>query len=128
MKLGLQVGLALFSLIPLFFGITGLVFGLTGSDLGGPSLLAVDNQYRYLGAIYLIVPFTLWSIIPDIEKHGRMLAMVLGVVFLGALGRAWAAVDMGDIPDMQRTAMIVELCLPLFLIWQWLVARKAAAA
>lgn len=128
MKLGLQVGLAFFSLIPLFFGITGLVFGLSGSELEGSSLLGVDNQYRYLGAIYLLVPFTLWSIIPDIEKHGRTLAMVLGLVFLGALGRAWAAIDMGGIPDMQRTAMMVELCLPLFLIWQWLVARKAATA
>lgn len=128
MKRGLQIGLALFSLIPLYFGITGLVFGLSLAEIEGPGLLAVDNQFRYLCAIYLLVSFILWSIISDIERQGRTLALVLSVIFLGALARAWAAIEMGGFPDMQRNAMIVELCLPLFLIWQRLVARKAAAA
>ncbi len=128
MKLGLQIGLGVLSLIPLFFSIMGIVNGASFFMPDGGYPAAIDNQLRYLSAIYLLVTILLWWTIPNVEKHGLVLAFICGVIFLGGLARFLSHSTIGPGLETQFAGMLLELGSPIFLIWQRLVARKAAAA
>lgn len=128
MKLGLQVGLGVLSLIPLFFSIMGIVNGAAFFMPDGGYPAAIDNQLRYLSAIYLLVTLLLWWTIPNVETQGVILAFICAVIFLGGLARLFSYMTLGPGIDTQLAGMVLELSAPIFLIWQRLVARKAAAA
>jgi hypothetical protein len=60
MRKSLQITLLILSLIPLFFGLTGVIFG-TGRFLAeGNVVPQLDSQFRYLSGIYLLVSFLIW--------------------------------------------------------------------
>lgn len=122
MKLGLQIVLALVSLIPLYFAVTGVVLGPPDAGAGGAE---TDNQFRYLSAYYLSFAFGLWYVIADVERRGWVLRFILAAVFLGGLARAWSVMQVGEGNPGQTIGMYVELASPLLLLWQALVARKA---
>lgn len=126
MKMGLQIALVILSLIPLYFGVTGMLLGVSTYMPEGGYPASIDNQFRYLGGIYLLVAIMLWRIIPAIEKHGTTLAIVLGVVFIGALARVLSIFTLESPPPIMISAMIVEFVLPLLLVWQRVVAQSAA--
>ncbi|MEM9178856.1 MAG: DUF4345 domain-containing protein [Pseudomonadota bacterium] len=128
MKLGLQIALGVFSLIPLFFAVTGIMTGAASLMPEGDVPAAIDNQFRYLSAIYLLVPMVLWWTIPKIDERGLVLALVCAAVFLGGAARFLSYSTIGPGLDRQFAGMLIELSSPIFLIWQRLVARKAAAA
>ncbi|MEO1189659.1 MAG: DUF4345 family protein, partial [Pseudomonadota bacterium] len=88
----------------------------------------IDNQLRYLSAIYLLVTLLLWWTIPNVETQGLVLAFICAVIFLGGLARLLSYTTVGPGIDTQFVGMVLELGSPIFLIWQRLVARKAAAA
>ena len=128
MKLGLQIALGIFSLVPLYFAILGIATGAGNFMPEGEFPAAIDNQFRYLSAIYLLVTMLLWWTIPNVERQGVILALVCAAIFIGGLARFLSYSTIGPGSDEQFAGMIVELCVPIFLIWQRLVARKAAAA
>ncbi len=128
MKLGLQIGLGVLSLIPLAFSVMGIAFGAAYFMPDGGYPAAIDNQLRYLSAIYLLVTILLWWAIPNVEKHGVILAFICGVIFLGGLARFLSHSTIGPGLETQFAGMLLELGSPIFLIWQRLVARKASAA
>ncbi len=128
MKLGLQIGLGILSLIPLFFAVMGILNGASFFMPDGGYPAALDNQLRYLSAIYLLVTMLLWWTIPNIEKHGTVLTFVCAAIFIGGIARFISYSTVGPGLDQQFAGMILELSSPIFLIWQRLVARKAAAA
>ena len=124
MKLGLQIALGLFSLIPLAFAVLGLMQG-TGYHVAEDQIVAaVDNQYRYMSGVYILVTFLLWYAIPQIEKHGRLMALLCAALVLGAVGRLISHMTIGPGSDEEFAGMIIEFCTPIFLFWQMLVARK----
>lgn len=128
MKLGLQIGLGILSLIPLFFAIMGIMNGASFFIPEGGFPAAIDNQLRYLSAIYLLVTMLLWWAIPNIEKHGTVLAFICAAIFIGGLARFLSHSTVGPGIDTQFAGMILELSSPIFLIWQRLVARSATPA
>ena len=128
MKLGLQIGLGILSLIPLFFAVSGIITGASYFMPDGGYPAAIDNQLRYLSAIYLLVTMLLWWTIPNIEKHGLILTFVCAAIFIGGVARFISYSSVGPGLDVQFSGMLLELGSPIFLIWQRLVARKAAAA
>jgi uncharacterized membrane protein YqjE len=76
MKLGLQIVLGLFSLIPLAFAAMGLMSGMAGADPAATVSAAVDNQYRYMSGVYILVTLLLWYAIPKIETHFRLMSLI----------------------------------------------------
>ena len=128
MKLGLQIGLGILSLIPLLFSVMGVITGASYFMPDGGYPAALDNQLRYLSAIYLLVTLLLWWAIPNIEKHGTMLTFICAVIFFGGIARLISYTTIGPGQPEQFVGMILELSSPIFLIWQRLVARKGAAA
>jgi len=127
MKLGLQIVLGLFSLIPLAFAVMGVLNGAAGLDPGGSPASALDNQFRYLSGMYVIVTLLIWSIIPDIERQFRTAAILCAALFIGGVARFISQASVGPGLPVQMTGMYIELGAPLLLIWQQFVARKARA-
>jgi Domain of unknown function (DUF4345) len=126
MRKSLQIMLLILSVIPLFFGLTGVMFG-TGRFLDAAAVVVpqLDNQFRYLSGIYLLVSFLIWWMVPTIERHGTLLRIITVALFLGGLARAVSWATIGQPPVFQIGAMILELSAPLFAIWQSKVARAA---
>lgn len=128
MKPGLQIVLGLFSLIPLAFAVMGVLNGAAGLDPAGSPAAALDNQFRYLSGMYVIVTLLLWSIIPGIERHFRTAAIICAALFIGGAARFISHSTVGPGLPEQLGGMYIELGSPLLLVWQQLVARKMRAS
>jgi hypothetical protein len=127
MRKSLQITLLVLSLIPLFFGLTGFIFG-TGRFLDESAIVPqLDNQFRYLSGIYLLVSFLIWWMVPTIERHGTLLRISAFALFLGGVARAISWATVGQPPVFQIGAMALELSVPLLAIWQSKVAREMSA-
>lgn len=127
MKLGLQIVLGLFSLIPLAFAVLGLLSGMAGADPAATLSAAVDNQYRYMSGVYVLVTLLLWYAIPKIERHFTLMALICAALVTGGIGRAISWTTLGPGTAQQWAGMFIELGSPLLLAWLWLVVRKARA-
>ncbi|MEM7661924.1 MAG: DUF4345 domain-containing protein [Pseudomonadota bacterium] len=127
MKRGLQIALGVLSLIPLFFAGLGIANG-AGYFLPDGAPAALDNQLRYLSTIYLIVTFTIWWVIPNIEQHKVPVRIIAGVIFLGGLARLLSHLTVGPGQPEQFAGMILEIAAILFIPWQAAVAKKAGLA
>ena len=124
MKLGLQIVLGVLSLIPLLFAVLGLMSGAEYFLSADAVPAALDNQYRYLSGVYILVSLLLWWAIPEVEKHGKLLAFICLALVIGGIGRliSWLTLGPGDAGQM--AGMAIELGSPLLLLWQRAVARS----
>lgn len=127
MKIGLQVVLGLFSVIPLAFAALGLVSGMAGADPATPVSAAIDNQYRYMSGVYVLVSFLLWYAIPKIETHFRLISFICAALVIGGLGRLVSYLTVGPGTPQQWAGMFIELGSPILLVWLWFVVRSARA-
>ncbi len=128
MKLGLQILLGILSLIPLAFAVMGLWLGPASADPSAQVSAAVDNQFRYLSGVYIIVSLLLWYAIPKVEQHFRLLAFVCAALVIGGLGRLYSHLAVAPADARQFVGMCIELGSPVFLIWQQAFAQRARRA
>ncbi len=124
MKKTLQIIIAALSLIPLYFGVTGIVFGASQWLAAGTVTAEIDSQYRYLSAFYLSLTFLIWWMIPNIEKHTTPFRILIGAIFIGGAARALSMLTIGTPPLVNILGMFLELGAPLLLVLQ---ARIKAA-
>jgi len=125
MKRGLQIVLIVLSLIPLYFGLTGVIFG-AGQWIAAEAVTpAIDNQYRYLSAFYLVLAFLLWWMIPNIEKHTAPVRLIVLAIFLGGLARLYSTLTIGTPPAANIVGTALELGSPILALWQGKVAKMA---
>jgi Domain of unknown function (DUF4345) len=124
MKLGLQIVLGLFSLIPLAFAAMGLLSGMAGADPAATVSAAVDNQYRYMSGVYILVTFLLWYAIPKIETHFRLMSLICAALVIGGIGRLLSQGAVGPGTEQQQIGAIIELGSPVLLLWLWFVKRS----
>ena len=127
MRRGLQIVLAILSLIPLTFAVLGLANGASYHMPDGGYPASLDNQLRYLSGVYLLVAFLIWYAIPKIERHGRLLTFICVALVIGGLGRLLSHFTIGPAQSAQVAGMILELGSPLLLIWHAAVARSSNA-
>jgi len=127
MKLGLQIALGVFSLIPLYFAGLGILNGAAELMPEGTSA-ALDNQYRYNSGTYVAISLVIWYCIPQVERHFKLLAIVCIALVLGAVGRLISQNTIGAGTEQQFIGMIIEFASPILLIWQQLVARQSRAS
>jgi hypothetical protein len=127
----LQVAIALLALVPLGFGIRGVIVGASVLDAAAPAaaVVALDNQLRFLSAIWFAVGVVLLVILPRIEQHAFVIRFVGGAVFLGGVGRLISVLVVGSPVARLWGSMLVELLLvPLLVLWQARVARAHASS
>ena len=124
MKRGLQIVLAVLSLIPLFFAVTGLIGGAETANAGNAVTAELDNQFRYLSAYYLSLFFLIWWVLQDLENRRTVLRLLVLAIFLGGLARLYSYLTVGPPPVNAMVGMALELGSPLIILWQNMVARK----
>jgi len=125
MKRGLQIILAVLSLIPLYFGLLGIWGGAEFANQGGTVTNGLDNQYRYLSAYYLSLFFLIWWILKDLENRGGVLRLLILAIFIGGLARAYSYLTVGPASHQETMGMFLELGAPLLAFWQAKVAKTA---
>lgn len=118
MKRGLQIVLAVLSLIPLYFAVTGVLNGAAGLNGGTATTAALDNQLRYLSAFYMILFFFIWWVIPQVEKQTGIFRLVILALFLGGLARLYSYLNVGPPPPLMIIGMVLELGSPVLAVWQ----------
>ena len=114
----------LIGLVPLFLGVTGILFGAAEHNDGEAVSAALDSQYRYLAAVYVAVgAMILWSA-GDVRNRAMLLRFAMFGWFLGGLARANSWMMVGEPASWQVSGMIVELVVPVaMLLWQRRVVR-----
>ena len=125
MKRGLQIFLAVFSLAPLYFGITGVLFGAAGLMPPESVTPGIDSQFRYLSGLYIGFAALIWWTIPNIDRLVWPFRLMTLAVFLGGLSRLYSYVSVGAPAPEMVAGIGLELALPLIIIWQTAVVRKA---
>jgi hypothetical protein len=127
MKLGLQIVLGILSLIPVFFGVTGLLYGAEQLMPEGQSVPpALDNQFRYWAGFYFVLAFLLWWAIPNIERHTTLLRIVCLALVIGGVGRLVSHLTVGPGGPDQFGAMILEIGSVVFVFWQAMLPKEEA--
>lgn len=107
----------LLGLVPIFLGVTGVIFGAAEHSGGNDVAAALDNQYRYLAAVYIAVGLMiLWSA-GDIKGRALLLRFAMLGWFLGGLARIMSWMTVGEPASWQVNALYVELILPPLVIW-----------
>lgn len=124
MKRGLQIVLAVLSLIPLFFAVTGLLGGGQAANAGVAVTAELDNQFRYLSAYYLSLFFLIWWVLRDLENRGEVLRLLVLAIFLGGLARLYSYLTVGPPPVNAMVGMALELGAPLIALWHKLAFKK----
>lgn len=124
MKRALQIVLAILSLIPLNFGLRGLIIGPADIMPAEHVNAAIDNAMRYQSGYYLSLFMILWWMIPNIEKHTALIRILTVAIFIGGLGRLASYLIMGEPPAQMMAGMFLELGAPVLAVWQYLVSSK----
>lgn len=124
MKRELQIVLAVLSLIPLFFAVTGLLGGGQAANAGEAVTAGLDNQFRYLSAYYLSLFFLIWWVLQDLENRGMVLRLLVLAIFLGGLARLYSYLTIGRPPVNAMIGMALELGAPTLVLWHKLAFKK----
>jgi hypothetical protein len=123
MKRGLQLTLAILSMIPILVGIMGIVLGTSRwlpANLITPKF---DSHYRYIAGYYVSLGILGLWMIPRIEKHRGLFRIICASVFMGGIGRVVSIFQVGLPGSMALFFTAFELCFPVLLFWQAKVAR-----
>jgi Domain of unknown function (DUF4345) len=118
MKKGLQITLAILSLIPLLVGTLGITQGTSrwlAVDAITPNF---DSHYRYITGYYFSLGLIGLWLIPRIEKHTGLFRIICVSVFIGGIGRVISIAQVGVPNPMMLAFTALELCFPLLLWWQ----------
>jgi hypothetical protein len=120
----LQITVVILSLLPLSFGLLGLVAGVGRFNVEVQAINTnLDSQYRFLSGWYLGLAVLAWWIAFGIEKHTALFRIICWSVFLGGCGRLISIASVG-VPDLRFVGVMgVELLFPLLTFWQAKVSR-----
>jgi Domain of unknown function (DUF4345) len=124
MKKGLQVVLAILSVIPLLIGTLGITQGTSrwlSVDTITPNF---DSHYRYITGYYFSLGLLGLWLIPRIEKHTDLFRILCISVFIGGVGRVLSIIQVGIPSSLMLAFTGLELCFPLLLLWQAKLPRS----
>jgi len=128
MKRGLQIIMAMLSVLPLLVGALGFIFGAGLLLPDGAATPKLDSQFRFLSAWDIGLALIVWWLIPRIEYQTTLFRIVCLAVFLGGVGRVTAWHLTGSPGAAFLTVTAIELLVPLLIPWQAHVASQALPA
>ncbi|MGF1524014.1 MAG: DUF4345 domain-containing protein [Leptolyngbyaceae cyanobacterium] len=118
MKRGLQIFLAVLSLIPFGFGIINFVLGASFHLPSECVTARIDSHIRFQFTWFFGLGLIIWWMIPNIEQHTTLFRIIALTMFVGGIGRLVSIYVVGipDAPIVAATA--IELLFPLLILWQ----------
>ena len=84
------------------------------------------THVSYLSGLLLGIGLVFWSLIPSIERQGRIFTLLTAIVVVGGLARAVTALRLGAWGLSVALPLVMELGVtPLLWAWQRRVARTS---
>lgn len=115
-------------LIPLWFGLNGVIFGAAEQMGGEPFTTAMDNQYRYLSGVYVglavMIFYSALGSPVEMRAKAHLFRFAMIAFFIGGCARVVSTLVLGTPPSWQLAGMFAELGAPLLLVWQARVMRS----
>jgi hypothetical protein len=111
----LQIAVAVAGLVPVAAGALGAF--RPELLIGGPPHALTHGAY--LSGLLLGLGLAFWSLVPSIERQGRVFGLLTGLVVLGGLARAFTAVRLGAWNLSVELPLVMELAVTPAL-WLWL--------
>ncbi|KAI1038841.1 hypothetical protein LB503_007886 [Fusarium chuoi] len=115
----LSRGLKIFAVFSMFTGTVDLITGhklvIPESEralLPTPTLAFVDNQLRFLGAIWSGYGMILWWASRNLHTRKVPLSLLGTAMFLAGVGRLTSGLSLGWTPSWLKIAAAVELVVP----------------
>ncbi|KAH7260831.1 uncharacterized protein BKA55DRAFT_672672 [Fusarium redolens] len=115
----LSGGLKLFAIFSMFTGTVDLIVGhkliIPASErslLPSPTLAFVDNQLRFLGAIWSGYGMILWWASSNLETRKVPLSLLGTAMFLAGVGRLTSGLSLGWGAPWLKIAAAAELIAP----------------
>ena len=111
----LQIAVAAAGLVPVAAGALGAL---------RPELLIAGPPHAlthgaYLSGLLLGIGLAFWSLVPAIERQGRVFTLLTGLVVLGGLARALTAARLGAWNLSVELPLVMELAVtPALWLWQ----------
>jgi hypothetical protein len=111
----LQIAVAVAGLVPVAAGALGSL---------RPELLIAGPPHAlthgaYLSGLLLGLGLAFWSLVPTIERQGRVFGLLTGLVVLGGLARAFTAARLGAWNLSVVLPLVMELGVtPALWLWQ----------
>jgi hypothetical protein len=122
----LQAAVALAGLVPVLGGGLGALWPELLALSGPPHAL---THAAYLSGLLLGLGLGFWSLIPTIERQGRAFSLLAGLVLVGGLARALAAIRLGSWGLSVVLPLVMELGVtPALWLWQKRVAKAFLSA
>jgi Domain of unknown function (DUF4345) len=93
-------------------------------SLGLPEAPVFDSNLRFFGGVWLGLGLAMLWTVPHIEQYGTLFRWLWVAVFLGGIGRLVSWLAVGRPPAPYVGFILLEILgAPLFIYWQWRVAR-----
>ena len=117
-----RIFVCLFALVPLFFGVTGVLGGASAlvpepEIYTLPEIDGLDSQFRYLSGVYIGIAAMLFYVAGDVRGRAMLFRAIVLAVFIGGVGRAVSWMMVGQPPQQFAVGMVIELLVPLSLLW-----------
>jgi Domain of unknown function (DUF4345) len=123
-RLALQIAVAIAGLVPVTAGASAIAIGPGFLDIAGPA--PALTHAAYLSGLLLGIGIAFWSLIPGIERQGRVFALLTAIVVLGGLARAYTALKLGVAGNAVLLPLAMELLVtPALWLWQRRIAKAA---
>ena len=111
----LQIAVAAAGLVPVAAGALGAL--RPELLIGGPPHALTHGAY--LSGLLLGIGLAFWSLVPAIERQGRVFTLLTGLVVLGGLARALTAARLGAWNLSVELPLVMELAVtPALWLWQ----------
>lgn len=120
----LQAAVAIACIVPLLAGGAGIARSVAFVGEHAPIPASLDSHFRYLSGLLLGIGLAFLSLVPGIERQGRIFRTLGAIVVVGGLGRLWSLIAVGGTDGGHWFALAMELgVVPLLMLWQARVAR-----
>ncbi|MDR0240471.1 MAG: DUF4345 domain-containing protein [Burkholderia sp.] len=128
-KRALQAATAVLALVPAITGVLGMMgihdplYASLGIALPGDATL--DGNLRFYAGVWFGLGLAAFSVIPGIERHGRLFATLWLMIFIGGIGRLISLAALGlPWPPFVGFTVLEVVGAPLFVAWQRRVAAR----
>jgi hypothetical protein len=120
-KRALQFAVAVAGLVPVSAGALGVLWPQMLELAGPPHAM---THVSYLSGLLLGIGLVFWSLIPAIERHSRVFALLTLIVVVGGLARLAMAARTGAWGLSVSLPLVMELGVtPLLCLWQRRIAK-----
>lgn len=107
-----------------FFASVVELFGATNTPISDFNSVNVDNEFRFYAVFWVAYGGFLIQTSQNILKYSQRIPFLLGLFFLGGLGRLLSYFAYGLPHTLFTVLLVIELVLPTILYLLWRIVKE----